>query len=205
MSIIEKKKKEDKKSKMKLNKDSSNLQSKTLVVQFFGGPGCRKSTMAASVFSKLKWLNYNCELVTEYAKDKVWEETEVILDNQIYVFAKQHHRIWRLLSKVDIIITDSPFVAGHVYDKEERKTLTSLMLSEYGKLNSLNFFINRSAIFNPSGRIHDEEQSIQLDKRIKDFLIAAQILYTDVIGEEKSVNKIIKMISKHLGEKREDS
>ena len=59
-----------------------------IVVNLYGGPGSGKSTTAAGIFSELKMLGLNTELVTEYAKDKVWEKHESILDNQIYVFAK---------------------------------------------------------------------------------------------------------------------
>ena len=60
----------------------------TICCNLFGSPGSGKSTMAALVFSRLKMLNINCELVTEFAKDKVWENNNTALANQLYVFAK---------------------------------------------------------------------------------------------------------------------
>lgn len=49
-----------------------------LVVNLFGVPGAWKSTGAAHVFSQLKMKGINAELITEFAKDKVWENnTEV--------------------------------------------------------------------------------------------------------------------------------
>ena len=44
-----------------------------LVVNLFGAPGAGKSTGAAYIFSQLKMAGINAELVTEFAKDKVWE------------------------------------------------------------------------------------------------------------------------------------
>ena len=44
-----------------------------LVVNLFGVPGAGKSTGAAYIFSKLKLVGINAELITEFAKDKVWE------------------------------------------------------------------------------------------------------------------------------------
>ena len=44
---------------------------KTLVVNLLGAPGSGKSTIAASIFSKLKFQNLNVELVSEYAKELV--------------------------------------------------------------------------------------------------------------------------------------
>lgn len=82
----------------------------TLIVNFFGGPGTGKSTTTAHVFSLLKWKGYNCEMALEYAKEKVWEGSLDVLDDQIYLFGEQYHRIKILENKVDIISCDSPFL-----------------------------------------------------------------------------------------------
>lgn len=50
-----------------------------VVVNLFGEPGAGKSTGAAYIFSALKMHGINAELVTEYAKEKVWEETPLYL------------------------------------------------------------------------------------------------------------------------------
>lgn len=44
-----------------------------LVINLFGVPGAGKSTGAAYIFARLKMLGINTELVTEFAKDKVWD------------------------------------------------------------------------------------------------------------------------------------
>lgn len=68
------------KSKEELNQ-SDNGQ-KTLVINLFGGPGAGKSTFCASVFADLKWRDINCEMALEYAKDRVWEGSFNVLENQ---------------------------------------------------------------------------------------------------------------------------
>ena len=55
---------------------------KTLVVNLFGVPGAGKSTGAAYIFAMLKMYGINAELITEYAKDKVWEENTQAFKNQ---------------------------------------------------------------------------------------------------------------------------
>ena len=47
----------------------------------FGAPGAGKSTGAAYIFSQLKMAGINAELVTEFAKDKVWEESKAVFQN----------------------------------------------------------------------------------------------------------------------------
>lgn len=42
-----------------------------VVINLFGIPASGKSSGAAYIFSKLKMLGYNAELITEFAKDKV--------------------------------------------------------------------------------------------------------------------------------------
>ena len=52
-----------------------------VVVNMFGVPGAGKSTGAAFVFAKLKMMGINAELISEFAKDKVWEESKAPFDN----------------------------------------------------------------------------------------------------------------------------
>ena len=79
------------------------------VINLFGGPGVGKSTAAAGLFYEMKKRQLSVELVTEYAKDMVWENRQNILDDQIYIFAKQQRRIARLRDHhIDWVITDSP-------------------------------------------------------------------------------------------------
>ena len=92
------------------------------VINLFGEPGAGKSTGAAYIYSQLKMRGINVELVTEYAKDKVWEENTVVFKNQAYIFGKQFYRISRCEDKVDIIITDSPLPLSIIYNQNENLT-----------------------------------------------------------------------------------
>ena len=75
--------------------NSTKTNNLPLVINLFGGPGCGKSTQAAYIFSRLKMLGLNCELVTEFAKDKTWEHNSKALSCQPYVFGKQSYRLDR--------------------------------------------------------------------------------------------------------------
>lgn len=52
-----------------------------IVVNLFGAPGVGKSTGAARIFSNLKMAGINAELITEFAKDKVWEENKAVFND----------------------------------------------------------------------------------------------------------------------------
>ena len=146
------------------------FKQKTLVVNLFAGPGAGKSTTAAGIFYDLKTRGVSCELVTEFAKDLTWEERHDTFKDQVYIFGKQYHRIFRLLNKVDVIITDSPVLLTPVYDGEKRKSLEQLAVEEHRKMWTYNVFLNRKKVYNPKGRIHDAEDAGKLDILIKDML-----------------------------------
>ena len=62
----------------------------TLLVNFYAGPGAGKSTGAAYIFAKLKMKGIDSEYVSEYAKDRVWQDDQFPLKYcQLYVTSKQ--------------------------------------------------------------------------------------------------------------------
>ena len=63
-----------------------------IIVNLLGTPGAGKSTGCAYIFSKLKLAGYNVEMITEFAKDKVWEENQAALDDQLVPWARRRSR-----------------------------------------------------------------------------------------------------------------
>lgn len=172
-----------------------------IVVNLFGGPGSRKSTMATSIFSELKWNNVNCEYASEYAKDKTWEKSFNVLSNQIHIFGEQHHRIWRLLESTDVIITDSPLLLSLVYDKSKCEEFKNLVVKEFSKNHNLNYYLVRQAKYNPAGRSQTLDEAREKDKEIFGMLNALDMGYKLLNGEKSSVEIIVNDIMKELREK----
>lgn len=166
---------------------------KTTVINLFGGPGCGKSTIAAELFATLKKQGYEVELVTEYAKDKVWEESYKTLENQIYVFSKQLHRMWRLKDKVQFIITDSPLLLSIIYDKDKNEDLKNLIITKFNSFDNINVVINRSTVYNQNGRYQNEEQANAIDKEIKELLVSRDIPF-----QSEDINNVIEVIMKEI-------
>ena len=138
----------------------------TIVINLFAGPGSGKSTFCASIFSKLKMKDIDCEMSLEYAKDLVWEESFKKMDSQLYLFGKQFHRLNRLLGKVDVVITDSP-----------------LLLSP--------MFIERKKKYNPNGRMQTLEEAVAIDNKLKSCLNENNIIFKSIQGDVEGIDEIV--------------
>lgn len=172
----------------------------TIIVNLYGGPGSGKSTGAAYIFSQLKLEGIDCELVTEFAKDKVWENNSTTLNCQMYVTGKQAFRISRVFGKVDVIITDSPIMLGAIYAEENRKHLKNACIEEANQYicNELNFFINRVKEYNPNGRNQTECEAKEIDNKIHNLLNENFRNAIEVNGNIKGYNDIVKYIKIRL-------
>lgn len=166
----------------------------TLVVNLFGAPGSGKSTGAAYIFALLKMAGINAELVTEFVKDKVWEETSAVFKNQAYIFGQQYYRITRCLGKVDAIITDSPLLLSVQYNPERDETFNQLVLNKFDSLENKNYFLKRTKPYCQSGRIHTESESDKIAIEIKEMLNRYGITYTSKDGTKESYEEIAKEI-----------
>ena len=149
-----------------------------IVINLFAGPGVGKSTTAARIFAELKLMGVNCEMALEFAKDKVWEESFKTMDDQIYIFGKQFHKIWRLKDKVDVIITDSPLPISIVYDKENSQAFHTLIMEQFNKFTNFNFLLERGDEYQTEGRVQTEEEAKEVDKTVKRVLDDNGINYT---------------------------
>ena len=144
---------------------------KALVINLFGGPGCGKSTTMAKLFADLKVMGYNVEMVSEFAKDLVYEQRHETMKDEMYIFAKQHHRLFRVCDKVDIIITDRPLLLTNIYvglylpDSDFKKDLMRLVRTTYNNFNNLNIYLKRSGInYQTEGRLQNLEEAEKIDK-----------------------------------------
>jgi nicotinamide riboside kinase len=169
----------------------------SLVINLFGGPGTGKSTLASIIFSKLKMLNIDVEMAPEYVKDLVWEESFKKIENQIYIFGKQHNRMFRLKSKVKVIITDSPLINSIVYYNGDNPHFKDLILWEYNKMNNLSFYLERSFEYSNNGRVQSLDEAIDVDIKYKDILDSNLIDYIS-IRSPYDVDMIVNLVNQKL-------
>ena len=171
-----------------------------IVVNLFAGPGVGKSTTAARIFAELKMHGVNCEMALEFAKDKVWEESFKTMDDQIYIFGKQFHKIWRLKDKVDVIICDSPLPISIVYDKENSEAFHTLIMEQFNKFDNYNILLKRSGEYQKEGRVQTEEEAKEVDEIVKKVLKSYNIVHR-VMPIDGAAMKITERILEELKNK----
>ena len=150
-----------------------------IVVNLIAAPGTGKSTIAAGIFENLKWNNVNAELVTEFAKDKVWEENPAPFKDggQLYLLGKQFYRMHRCRGNVDVIVTDSPLCLASYYLRQihdpqvitDVKSFDNIVKNLIDSFDNMNFFLNRKKKYNPKGRFQTEEESDKIALELWDF------------------------------------
>lgn len=166
-----------------------------LIVNLYGAPGAGKSTMAANVFALLKWQGVNCELVTEYAKDKTWEKSYGVLGHQGYVFAKQLFRISRLEDQVDAIVTDAPLLHSLFYGQENTtQEFKNYVMSEYKRRSTLDIYVTRVKPYNPAGRSQTSEEASLVGAGVLTVLNGYGVFPTVVEGTPDAAERLAELI-----------
>jgi DNA replication protein DnaC len=173
---------------------------KPIAINFYGGPGTGKSTMAAAIFAELKALGVNCELVTEYAKKKVWEESYRTFECQLYVCAKQIYSMFTVARHVDVLITDSPIIMSSAYNDGD-KLLNELVAKEHHRYDNIEIFLTRTKKYNPKGRMQTEKEAREKDRQIRKILNDNKIIFIEKDGDRRSIPSIMLHLNNALSEK----
>lgn len=168
-----------------------------IVVNLFGVPGAGKSTGAAYIFSNLKQRGINAELVTEFAKDMVWENNTEVFKNQAYIFGTQSFRISRCQDKVDVIVTDCPLFLTAFYNKSSilGKQFNDVVFNVFNSYNNVNYFIDRVKDYNPIGRLQTEKESQALRQPMLQMLKDYNVDFKTIDGSFKGYDLIVDEIS----------
>lgn len=187
----------------------------TTYICLFGGPGSGKSTTASGLFHQMKTSGYSVELVSEFAKEVVYDGNSDLLTNQLYVFSEQFHRQFRLLNKVDWVITDSPLLLSSIYFQlyidhskfnqfphQYKQSTCDYFDDSHFVFDNINVIIKRNKPFAQYGRIQTENESKEIDELIlnkfKDLAYSPHI-HTD---SQSAVNDIYQYIKKEENVRR---
>lgn len=167
------------------------MDKSVLTLNVLGGPGAGKSTTAAGVFYSLKKNKVNCELISEYAKQLVWGDTLRTLDDQLYVFAKQHHKQFICKDKVDVIVTDAPLILSLIYGESLSDNFKNLVLETFNSYNNLNYFIERGTSYQSAGRLQNNDEAKRIDELILNMLVKNNIKFKSIKIDNLPKNIIV--------------
>ena len=136
-------------------------------------------------------------MALEYVKDLVWEESLKKIENQQYIFGKQHNRHFRLNGKVKVIITDSPLLNSIIYYNGNNPYFCDNVMWEFKQLNSINYYISRTFDYVENGRMQTLDEAKEVDDKYLSLLTENDIPFYTVASGLQSLDKIISDI---LGE-----
>jgi tRNA uridine 5-carbamoylmethylation protein Kti12 len=166
------------------------------VINLFGSPGTGKSTTAAGLFFLMKTAGLSVELISEYAKQMVWDERSRMFQDQIYLTAKQNHKQDMLRGKVDYCITDSPLLLGLHYAAPDYYPSYRVLLKEiWNSYENINFFLTRVKPYVPIGRNQSEEESNLLSLKILDMLKFYRIDFKEIAATRFAPQTILDFLT----------
>jgi len=164
-----------------------------LRINFYGGPGVGKSTLAAKVYAELSRAGVvTVEMVREFFKPWAYEGQKMDAFDQVYTFGNQlwaEHRLFK--AGVQVIVTDSPVLLQCVYthrlDAEIATHLRGLAVLYERAYPALNFLVQRNVPYRRVGRYQDEPELQVLDDQIKAWVDEWELPYVLVDPNEWEV------------------
>lgn len=179
----------------------------TLYINIFGSPGSGKSTLAAELFAEMKkrLSDLTIEYVPEFAKKFCFDDkinpVFNVPENQMYIGANQYYNIYSLDKKVDIVITDSPFLISCIYNNSPLlgENYNQVVKNIFCNHKNLNILLQLNPdMYQQSGRNESVIQSRELESRLNDLMFKFEIPFT----KTRSCEKIIELAKEKINGKK---
>lgn len=175
----------------------------TLYINVFGSPGSGKSTFATELFSTMKkqFNDLDIEYVPEFAKkfcygnkiDEIFDTPE----NQMYIGANQFYNIYSLDKKIDVVITDSPFLLSCVYNNSKLlgENYNQVVKNIFFSHKNLNVFLRLDTKnYQTKGRNENVDQSREIQSKIMEMFFNNNVLFI----ETRDCNEVIKKVKEYF-------
>lgn len=172
----------------------------TIVINLFGEPSAGKSTAAMDITARLKRSGINAEYVSEFAKDKLYENSQEVFNHQEYIFGKQSFKMGRVRNKVKVIVTDSPIVLSIIYNKNNYLTdnFNKTVMDVFNSYTNKNYLLTRNHSYENEGRFQNEDEAydvrIKLITELNNLNIPYQMSSSSCEDCQKIVEEVVKEI-----------
>lgn len=175
---------------------------KTIVINLFGEPSAGKSTAAMDITARLKRKGINAEYVSEFAKDKVYENNSEVFKHQEYLFGKQSFKMGRVRDKVQVIVVDSPLILCIVYNQDTilGEDFNKTVLNVFNSYNNRNYLLTRKHTYENEGRFQNENEAWEVRNQIVGALKDMSIDYGFATSSGEDCEKIADRIAKEIKE-----
>lgn len=169
------------------------------VINFFGAPGVGKSTLAMLVTAMLKRAMVDAEVSLEFVKEYIHTGSENLLAYQNYIFAQQERQLRILLDskECEFAVTDAPLIHSAFYAPSNYPVyFKDLVFEIFNSYDNVNFLINRNHPYSFNGRIHSEEKSNIISRRLPAFLMNHNIPYIEINSDDDIESLVFDIIMK---------
>lgn len=173
---------------------------KTIVINLFGEPSAGKSTAAMDITSRLKRKGINAEYVSEFAKDKVYENNGEVFKHQEYLFGKQSFKMGRVKDKVQVMVVDSPLILCIIYNNDHilGEDFNKTVLNVFNSYENRNYLLTRRHTYENEGRFQNAEEALAVRNRIISKLQELNISYSISSSSEEDCEEIVNNIVKEI-------
>ncbi len=145
-------------------------------------------------------MGWFAEYISEFAKDKVYENNGEVFKHQEYLFGKQSFKMGRVRDKVQVMVVDSPLILCIVYNNNTTlgEDFNKTVRSVFDSYSNRNYLLTRKHTYEIEGRFQNEEEALEIRKQIINALDELGIIYNLVTSSELDceiiANKIVEEI-----------
>jgi adenylate kinase family enzyme len=167
------------------------------IINIVGAPNAGKSTLSSEIFVALKKRHMNVEHINEYVKQLVWQEKMDKINDQYYLARNQVKILESVVKKVDISICDSPLIISAFYNEYNEENMSNVKRTRKFIFDNISYFetiaenvyifLERdgNTPYMNVGRIHNEDESNEINHLMKQFLDRNGISYiTQKTGQD---------------------